>query len=89
MQTPTQTELMDNVKVPDWYRFSISLLNGDDQTVNMIQRDPAHQGIEAKLAEVFRIWLEKSEEPTWNAVVAVLKEMKNNRLAREIQKKFC
>ena len=80
---------MDNVKVADWYPFALSLLNGDDQTINTIDNDASLRKTQDKLKEVFKIWLEESEEPTWNGVVAALKDVKNNRLARDIKTKFC
>ena len=81
---------MDNVKVADWYPFALSLLNGDDQTVNTIDNDPSLRRIQDKLREVFKVWLkEESKEPTWNDVVAALKDVKNNRLARDIKTKYC
>jgi hypothetical protein len=90
MRTPTQKELMDNVKVADWYPFALSLIKTDDQTIDMIDNDPSLRRIQDKLREVFKVWLkEESEEPTWNDVVAALKDVKNNRLARDIKTKFC
>ena len=80
---------MDNVKVAQWYPFALSLLNGDDQTINTIDNDHSLRKTQDKLKEVFKVWLEESEEPTWNDVVAALKDVKNNRLARDIKTKFC
>ena len=89
MRTPTQQELMDSVKVADWYPFALSLLKGDDQTVNMIEKDSALSRTQDKLKEVFKVWIDESEKPTWNDVVGALRHVKNNRLAREIKSKFC
>ena len=80
---------MENVKAADWYPFALNLLDSDDQTVNMIENDSALKRIQDKLREVFRIWLETSERPTWNAVVVALRNVKNIRLARDIENKFC
>ena len=79
---------MDNVTVAKWNNFALRLLK-DDRRVDTIEEDPALRRIEDKLREVFRIWLEESDNPTWLEVVVALRAVKNNRLAREIEEKFC
>ena len=79
---------MDNVTVPKWNNFALRLLK-DDRRVDTIEEDPALRRIEDKLREVFRIWLEESDNPTWLEVVVALRAVKNNRLAREIEERFC
>ena len=86
---PTPQELIDNVKITDWFRFGLEL-KIDDRTLHGIERDPSLQRISDKLREVFRIWLNEGEEdPTWRTVVTALKTIKENKLARDIEKKFC
>jgi hypothetical protein len=81
--------LIDNVKITDWFRFGLEL-KIDDRTLHGIERDASLQRISDKLREVFRIWLNEGEEdPTWRTVVMALKAIKENKLARDIEKKFC
>lgn len=89
LRTPTQEELMENVMIPKWYLFALNLLKGDDQTVNMIDSDPALPRIPDKLKEVYRVWLETSEDPTWNTIATTLRKVKNIKMARAIEKDFC
>ena len=79
---------MDNVTVAKWNNFALRLLK-DDRKVDTIEEDSALRRTEDKLREVFRIWLEESDNPTWLEVVAALRAVKNNRLAREIEERFC
>ena len=89
MQTPQRQELIDNVKITDWQRFGLEL-KVDDRTLNQIDRDPALSRLQDKLREVFRILLDEMDEDlTWLAVVEALKVIKEKRLARDIEKKFC
>ena len=86
---PILQELMDNVKITDWFRFGLEL-KIDQRTLEEIDRDSSLQRISDKRKEVFRLWLnEGEEEPTWRTVVRALKAIKENRLARDIEKKFC
>ena len=80
---------MDNVRITDWFRFGLEL-KIDEHTLQEIERDPSLQRIADKRKEVFRLWLnEGKEEPTWRTVVRALKTIKENKLARDIEKKFC
>lgn len=89
MQSPQLQELIDNVVIVDWQRFGLEL-KIDDRTLTQIDSDSALKRIQDKLREVFRIWLKESdEECTWLSVVNALKVIKEKRLAREIEKKFC
>ena len=85
---PTKEELIDNVTVAKWNNFALRLLK-DDRRVDTIEEDSALRRTEDKLREVFRIWLEESDNPTWLEVVVALRAVKNNRLAKEIEEKFC
>ena len=84
----TKEELIDNVTVAKWNNFALRLLK-DDRRVDTIEEDSALRKTEDRLREVFRIWLEESDNPTWLEVVVALRAVKNNRLAREIEEKFC
>ena len=84
---PTLQELMHNVRITDWFHFGLEL-KIDERTLEEIDRDPSLQRISDKRKEVFRLWLKK-EEPTWRTVVRALKTINDNRLARDIEKKFC
>ena len=82
-------ELIDHVKITDWFRFGLEL-NIDERTLQEIERDPSLQRIQDKRKEVFQRWLDEGEEePSWRTVVKALKTIKEHRLARDIEKKFC
>ena len=86
---PKLEELMANVKITDWFRFGLEL-KIDARTLHEIERDPSLQRITDKRKEVFRLWLnEGEEEPSWRTVVKALRTIKENKLARDIEKKFC
>ena len=78
---------MNNVKIAHWHTFAIQLI--DELKVNIIQRDAALPRTDDKLMEVFRVFVEENEDPTWEQVVEALKSIDNNRLAKKIRGKFC
>lgn len=89
MQCPAIEELMDYVNITEWYRFGLEL-KIDDRTLNTIDADPTHFRIPDKRKEVFRIWLDESDDqPTWWAVADALTAIREKRLARKIKEKFC
>ena len=84
MKKPKLTELMDNVKVTEWYMLGLHLDN-DEREMDFIKKDDK----KAALQETFQLWLKTCPKPTWLAIVAALKKISQNYLASKVEEKFC
>ena len=75
------------MKIPDFYRLGLKLTD-DEEAMNIIDYNHKNDA-EAGLKATFNLWKKKCENPTWDKVVAALRNIGENNLAAELQKDFC
>ena len=56
--------------------------------MNIIKKNYPND-VERCLQDTFNLWLEVCEKPMWSTVVTALRNIEENRLALEIEKKYC
>ena len=73
-----------------WYDIGLQLRPVDVGTLETIKSD--HRGdAGACLRELFKIWLEKSESPSWKTLIGALraKSVGEDKLAKALELKYC
>ncbi|CAI8019371.1 Stress-activated protein kinase JNK [Geodia barretti] len=83
---PTKRDLVQLVRVDNPYNLGLNL-NLNESYLNIVQKDHPTDH-DAQLSDVFTLYLQQTEEPSWLQVVAALRAMGEKRLARTIMEKF-
>ena len=63
-------------------------MTGDKNKMNIIKKDHKNDAEEA-LQAVFNHWLTICETASWDELVSALREMDENALALDLEKKYC
>ena len=80
-------DLLKRVITPKWYLLGLELTD-DEEAMNIIDDDHKNDA-EAGLKATFKLWKKKCENPTWDKVVAALRNIGENNLAAKLEKDFC
>ena len=83
---PTKRDLVQLVRVTNPYNLGLNL-NLDESYLNIVRKDHPTDH-DAQRSDVFTLYLQQTEEPSWLQVVAALCTMGETRLARTIMEKF-
>ena len=86
LKEPTLKNLMNLVRVTDPCRLGLEL-NVDSHDIRLVQQNHPNNH-QKPLLDVFTLYLQQTEEPSWLQVVAALRTMGEARLARTIMEKF-
>ena len=87
MTTPSLDELVDNISTTEWFRLGLKLgLKEDD--LDIIDSDKKLDARGALMA-VLRKWLRQSDNSTWRAVVQAVRDIGEEKKARDLEDKFC
>ena len=88
-QIPLIKDLLADVKTPEWYRLGLELTN-DENGMRIIRKDHGHR-VQDALEATFNLWLKKTTDPTpsWWGVVDALRRIEENKLAGDIEEKYC
>ena len=68
--------------------LGLELTNDDKRQMNIIKENNKGD-VDGALVDTFNHWLAVCEHPTWQAVVTALREIGENNLAGEIERKYC
>ena len=72
-------------KLTDWYDLGLQL-DIEDHWLEKFSSE--NQRIEKCKLAMLQFWLQSDEEASWEKLISALREMNQNRLATEIQKKY-
>ena len=75
------------MKVPKWYQLGLELID-DEIDVNIIKENHKND-TEACLEATFNLWMKRCENPTWEKIVAGLRNIGENNLAAELEEEYC
>ena len=89
MQMPQLKDLLADVVTTKWYQLGLELTN-DETNMNIIMSDHGHKVRDA-LSATFNLWLGKTNDPapSWQGLVEALRRIEENRLAKNIEEKYC
>lgn len=89
MRRPQLKDLLADVVTREWYQLGLELTNNEIE-MNNIDKDHGHNMKDA-LKFTFNLWLKEITDPTpsWWRVVDALHRIKENRLANDIEEKYC
>ena len=80
-------DLLNRVKVPDFYRLGLELTD-DEKAMNIIDDDHKND-TGAGLKATFKLWKKTCEKPTWDKIVAALRNIEENNLAAKLEEEYC
>ena len=84
---PDLKELIRHIRTTEVTLLGLEL-GIDPRDMEIIEADHRNDQ-KGALKTVLTEWTKSCEEPTWWAIVDVLKKIGENRLAKELEKKFC
>ena len=87
MQAPTLENLLDNVKITNWFYLGVKLGINQD-TLDAISKNRSSDAIGAR-TDMLKEWLRACEDPTWVALVAAMREIGEGNCAKKLEDKFC
>ena len=80
--------LLSSLKcAPDWYKLGL-YLGIESSILSIIEADCPNQ-CEKGMRMMLQKWLEICTNPTWRVVVTAVRNIGQNKLANEIEKKYC
>lgn len=79
-------DLVNHVRVDNPYRLGLKL-NLDRSDLNVVQRNNRND-YEGELDGVFNLYLQQTEEPSWQQVVNALRAVGENKIAKSIMDKL-
>ncbi len=78
-------DLLHYVKSTEWYKLGLEL-KVDVYLLDVIYKSESDN--QDQLRRMFQEWLNRTEEPTWEAVVQALTAIGQDMLARRIEEQF-
>ena len=85
---PTESELdLELVELVNWQRFAFHLPDLTTPDIEEIKLNNS-QNVTLQKLDLFRTWLRKSSDATWNDVISALEKAQEKSLSDTLRKKF-